>query len=190
MATFLGVRIFKKYECLYLSQPGHIAKYRKLLAMLIYVLRTSPDTAAATSLLSVRTAEFTDKDYEALRRVTAYLYQTVTIELVYSSGSEAQLANIGRLYARSDTAYLTHRDPKSHYEICFSYGNKRGMFFSKSGKQNCVLTSSTQAGRVMFNRGVCEVYHLLSRCSERARFSTDSFYSSIHRQRQSIDLCH
>ena len=109
--------------------------------MLIYALRIRPDIATSISLLSVRTAECTNKDYGALRRVAAYLYQTIAMELVDSPESRLHVRNVEKLYPRSDAAYLTHRDSKSHYGICVSYGSKRGMFFSKSGKQNVVSTS-------------------------------------------------
>jgi hypothetical protein len=127
------------------SPPCDEHKYRKLLGMVIFALRTRPECGTAVSLLSERTKGATQKDYEELRHTSAYLVQTIEMELVYSSLSTEQSQSMARLHAWADAAYLVHADSKSQFGICFAYGNKQGMFHSRSGKQDVVATSSTQA---------------------------------------------
>jgi hypothetical protein len=120
--------------------------YRSLLGMLIYVLRTRPDVAYAVNRMATRSIGATERDLDAVKRIVAYLRCTAHLELVYSAQDESQRRTIGELHARSDAAYLCHRDSKSHSGICFTYGEPNtGAFFSSSKKQTTVSTSSTEA---------------------------------------------
>ena len=52
---------------------------------------------------------------------------------------------MARLHAWVDAAYIVHVDSKLQFGICFANGNRQGMYHYRSGKQDVVATSSTQA---------------------------------------------
>ena len=100
------------------SPPCDEHKYRKLLGMAIFVLRTRPECATAVSLLSGRTKRAPRKDYEELRHTSAYLYQTIDKELVNSTLFTEKSQSMARLHAWADAAYIVHVDSKSQFGIC------------------------------------------------------------------------
>jgi hypothetical protein len=130
------------------SPPCDPTKYRSLLGMLIFLLRSRPDIAYAVNRLATRSIGATDRDLSAIIRIVKYLRSTIDLELIYSAQDvQCNSASIGQLFAWADASYLTHRDSKSHSAICFSYGSTAptGMFHSQSKKQSTVATSSTHA---------------------------------------------
>jgi hypothetical protein len=90
------------------------SQYANLLRMLIYVLRTRPDVAYAVNRLATRASSPTTKDYAALCQVANYLYTTGHLELVYNSRCPRQRKTAMQLLAYSDTAFIAHKDSKSH----------------------------------------------------------------------------
>ena len=120
-------------------------KYSGLLGMLIYVLRTRPDISYAVNRLATRSTKSTDKDWQALQQVAAYLRTTSHYELVYNTTDPKQRKTASRLHAWSDAAYLTHQDSRSHSGVCFSLGEDTGTFHARSNKQTMVTLSSTEA---------------------------------------------
>jgi hypothetical protein len=128
------------------SPPCDPTKYRSLLGMLIFLLRSRPDIAYAVNRLATRSIGATEHDLFAIIRIVKYLRSTSELELIYSAqDTHCSPTSIGQLFAWADASYLTHRDSKSHSSICFSYGSTAptGMFHSQSKKQSTVATSST-----------------------------------------------
>ncbi len=120
-------------------------KFRSLLGLLIFLLRTRPDISYAINRLATRSTKATEKDLQALKRVVHYIISTKELELVYSPNDQEQCTTISELYAWADAAYNVHQDSKSHSGICFRYGDTSGMFHSNSQKHKIVSLSSTEA---------------------------------------------
>ena len=125
-------------------------KYRTLLGMLIFLLRTRPDIAYAVNRLATRCAGATKKDLSAIQDLIRYIKGTRHLELTYVANSREQGDAVGRLYGWADAAYACHRDGQSHSGICFAYGTPHsipvtGKFSSTSKKQSLVCLSSTEA---------------------------------------------
>jgi hypothetical protein len=87
----------------------------------------------------------TDKDWQALQRIAAYLRTRFLLELIYNTSSQQQRATVAQLHAWSDAAYLAHRDSRSYSGVCFSLGENTGVFHARSNKQTMVTLSSTEA---------------------------------------------
>ena len=67
--------------------------------MLIYVLRTRPDISYAANRLATRSNKSTDRNWQALQQVAAYLRTTSHYELVYSTIDPKQRKRASRQYA-------------------------------------------------------------------------------------------
>jgi hypothetical protein len=63
---------------------------------------------------------------------------------------------------------LTHRDSKSHSGYCMSFGTV-GTFYSKSGKQTLVTTSSTHAEMRALYSLVVDLIYVVNLCRELGR---------------------
>lgn len=127
------------------SPPTDKTKFASLLGMLLFVLRTRPDVAYPVNRLATRASNPTQKDYESLRHIVAYLTATSHYELVYRSNDSTHKSTIAELFAYSDAAYLTHRDSRSHTGVCFTLGSHSGVFHARSQKQQVVTLSSTES---------------------------------------------
>jgi len=127
------------------APPCNRSRYSTLLGMLIYILRTRPDISYSVNRLATQSLVSTDKDWQALQRIAAYLRTTSHLELIYNTSSQQQRTTVAQLHAWSDAAYLTHRDSRSHSGVCFSLGEKTGVFHARSNKQTMVTLSSTEA---------------------------------------------
>jgi len=114
--------------------------FQRLLGMIMFVVRTRPDIAYAVNRMAMRTSKATEKDVKSLRRISAYLYQTKHLELVYSKGTGSP-----ELYAYSDASFISHSDGKSHMGFCIGYGSNSGFFYARSAKQKMVTLSSTES---------------------------------------------
>ena len=111
----------------------------------IYVLRTRPDISYSVNRLATRSSVSTDKDWQALQRIAAYLRTTSHFELIYNTSYKQQRDTAAQLHAWSDAAYLMHRDSRSHSGVCFSLGDNTGVFHARSNKQTMVTLNSTEA---------------------------------------------
>ena len=120
-------------------------KYMELLGSLMYVVKTRFDIAYAVSRLAMRTQKATERDYNALLRVLAYLYNTRVRGIVLTPLSIA--ATVCILFeAWCDASYATHPDGHSHTGYGFRLsGTVSGFFFARSTKQTNVALSSTEA---------------------------------------------
>ena len=70
-----------------------------------------------------------------------------------------------KLTCYTDTSYLTHADSKSHSGYCMSFGAV-GTFYSKSGKQQLVATSSTHSEMRGLYSLVVDIIYLVHLCDE------------------------
>jgi hypothetical protein len=93
--------------------------------------------------LAMRAQVATNKDFNALLRVLAYLYDTQELGLILKAPSSP--TDIV-LQVWSDASYATHSDGRSHTGYGFTLaGTDSGLFFSRSTKQTNVTLSSTQS---------------------------------------------
>jgi hypothetical protein len=95
--------------------------------------------------MATRASVATAKDYEALRRIAAYLFATSHYELTYAGTNPHHRTAVTELIAYSDAAFIAHSDSKSHTGICFSLGLATGCFHARSQKQGIVTLSSTES---------------------------------------------
>jgi hypothetical protein len=57
------------------------------------------------------------KDYEELSHTSAYLYQTIDMQLVYSTPTSEKSQKMASLHAWADANYIVHVDSKSQFGI-------------------------------------------------------------------------
>jgi hypothetical protein len=119
--------------------------YMSLLGKLIHIIKTRPDIAYAVNRLATRAQHATQKDYQALLRIVAYLEATRHLGIHMRRGTwDADTAP--KLYGYLDAAYACHEDSKSHTGYSFCLNDPSGaMFFSRTTKQTNVTLSSTEA---------------------------------------------
>jgi histone deacetylase 1/2 len=145
--------------------PIEQVKYLSLLGALIYLTKSRPDIATAVSFASVFSAKPTAGAYTELLFCLKYLSDTKHLGLLLKRG-EANRELILTCYV--DASYLTHHDSKSHTGFCLSFG-KIGTFYSKSGKQTLVATSSTHAEMRALYTCVIDIIFVLHLCDELQR---------------------
>ena len=118
--------------------------YMELLGSLMYLVRTRPDISYAVNRMAMRTQVATERDWNALLRILAYLFATPSlgIKLQATATPDAPLS----LQVWCDASYATHSDGKSHSGYGFTFeGTESGLFYSRSNKQSNVTLSSTEA---------------------------------------------
>ena len=127
------------------SPMSDATSFTSLLGKLIYLVKCRPDVAYAVARLSCRPAKCTQKDWNALLRVLAYLRETVDFGITFSKNG-TDINFLSTIFVYADAAYNTHTDSKSHTGYCVSLGGPaNGMFYFRSFKQTNVSLSSTEA---------------------------------------------
>ena len=117
-------------------------EYMELLGSLLYIVKTRPDIAYAVSRMAMRSQGATVKDFRALQRILAYLYDTKELGIYLTTQESLQYT----LVAWSDASYATHSDGRSHSGYGFTaQDNESGLFYSRSRKQSNITLSSTEA---------------------------------------------
>jgi hypothetical protein len=108
----------------------------------MFLLKTRPDIAYSVNRLAMRALVATERDYECLQRILAYLFHTKEKGLVMKFDPNADFV----LSAWCDASYATHPDGRSHSGYGFSSSILgSGLFFSRSTRQSNVTLSSTEA---------------------------------------------
>mgnify|MGYP003386209632 CR=1 FL=1 len=134
------------------APPCNSHDFMELLGSLMYLVRTRPDIAYAVNRLAMRSQVATERDFSALLRILAYLYDTrfLGINLKASPTPESNLC----LTTWCDASYATHSDGKSHSGYGFTFeGAESGLFDSRSSKQTNAALSSTLCRTVCSSRG-------------------------------------
>jgi hypothetical protein len=121
--------------------PVSQTSYLRLLGILNYLTKTRPEIATACSFGATHSAHPTRGHMIELLHCLNYLKHTRDQGLLLRAG---QVGRDLQLKCYVDASYLTHEDSKSHTGYCMSFGEV-GTFYSKSGKQTLVATSSTHA---------------------------------------------
>jgi KUP system potassium uptake protein len=145
--------------------PMSQTKYLRLMGGMIYLFKSRPETQTAVSFAGTRAAEPTKGAFTELLYALLYLRETKTCGLRLIAG-EAGRDLVLKCYV--DASYLTHRDSKSHTGYSMSFGDT-GTFYSKSGKQTLVATSSTHAEMRALYSLVVEVIYVIHLCRELRR---------------------
>ena len=143
------------------ATPIPQTEYLHLLGALIYLTKSRPDIATAVSFAATFSAHPTRGAYLELLHCLRYLRDTRTQGLRILGGLPGRALQL-RCYV--DASYLTHSDSKSHTGYCLSLGTI-GSFYSKSGKQPLMATSSTYAElRALYSLTVDIMYviHLMN----------------------------
>ena len=127
------------------SPKSDSTSFLSLLGKLIYLVKCRPDIAYAVARLSCRPAKCTQKDWNALLRVLAYLRETADFGITFSK-KDTDMNLLSTIFVYADAAYNTHVDSKSHSGYSISLGGPaNGMFYFRSFKQTNVSLSSTEA---------------------------------------------
>ena len=121
--------------------PYDRTKYLHLVGALLYLTKSRPDIQTAVSFGASHSASPTRDNFYELLRCLSYLISTHDHGLRIIAGEAHRPL---RLTCYTDASYLTHSDSKSHSGYTLSFGTV-GTFFSKSGKQQLVATSSTHS---------------------------------------------
>jgi len=136
-----------------------------LLGSLIYLLKSRPDIATAVCFSATFAAKPTAAAYEEMLHCLAYLYATRYLGLLLKAGEPGRELT---LKCHVDASYLTHTDSKSHSGYTLSFGDV-GTFYSKSGKQTLVTTSSTHAEMRALYALTVDLIYLVHLCVELGR---------------------
>jgi hypothetical protein len=132
-------------------------QYQRLLGGLMYLVKSRPDIAAALSYAATKSVSPSERDFDDLLYMLAYLKGTRELGLVLMSNN-ASSSLVMRCYV--DASYLSHSDSKSHHGWTISLG-EFGCFLVKSQKQSIVATSSTHAEmHALFKLSVEIVYFI------------------------------
>ena len=144
------------------TTPISQTTYLHLLGALLYLTKTRPDIATAVSFGATHSAKPTKGDYLELLHCLNYLKCTKSHGLLLRAGVPGREL---QLTCYVDASYLTHADSKSHTGFCMSFGTI-GTFYSKSGKQTLVTTSSTHAEMKALYSLVIEIVFIVNLCKE------------------------
>jgi hypothetical protein len=145
--------------------PMNQTEYLHLLGALIYLTKSRPDIATAVSFGATHAAKPTYGAYKELLHCLSYLYQTREDGLIIRGGMPNRDLVL-KCYV--DASYLTHHDSKSHSGYCMSFGDI-GTFYSRSGKQSVVTTSSTHAEMRALYMLVIDIIYVVHLCEELSR---------------------
>jgi KUP system potassium uptake protein len=143
----------------------NVTSYLHLLGALIYLCKSRPDISTAVSFAATFAAKPTVGAFKELLLVLKYLECTRDKGLLLKTGSPGSDL---RLTCHVDASYLTHRDSKSHTGYTMSFG-KVGTFYSKSGKQSLVTTSSTHAELRAVYSLIVDLIFVVNLCIELGR---------------------
>jgi hypothetical protein len=147
------------------SSPMDQTEYLHLLGTLIYLTKSRPEIATAVSFSATYAAKPTVGAWKEMLHILRYLGETREAGIVLKAGVKGRPLHL-RCYV--DASYLTHRDSKSHTGYCMSFG-QIGSFYSKSGKQTLVTTSSTHAEMRALYSLVVDIIFVVHLCSELGR---------------------
>jgi hypothetical protein len=147
------------------SPPMDQTEYLHLLGSLIYLTKSRPEIATAVSFAATYAAKPTEGAWKEMLHILRYLSETQQNGIVLKGGVAGRVLKL-RCYV--DASYLTHRDSKSHSGYCMSFGQV-GTFYSKSGKQTLVATSSTHAEMRALYSLVVDIIYVVFLCSELRR---------------------
>jgi hypothetical protein len=139
--------------------------YLHLLGAMIYLLKSRSETATAISFGGTWAASPTKGAFTELLYALLYLRDTKDVGLRLVAGVAGRPLVL-KCYV--DASYLTHRDSKSHQGYSMSFG-ETGTFYSKSGKQTLVATSSTHSEMRALYSLVVEVIYVVNLCRELRR---------------------
>ena len=127
--------------------------------------KTRPEIATSVSFSATYAAKPTVGAWKEMILILKYLASTSTSGIVLHAGLAGRELSL-RCYV--DASYLTHRDSKSHSGYCMSFG-KVGTFYSKSGKQTLVATSSTHAEMRALYSLIVDLTYVVFLCMELRR---------------------
>jgi Reverse transcriptase (RNA-dependent DNA polymerase) len=147
------------------SAPMDQTEYLHLLGSLIYLTKSRPEIATAVSFAATYAAKPTVGAWKEMLYILRYLAATSENGIVLKGGVAGRVLKL-RCYV--DASYLTHRDSKSHSGYCMSFGQV-GTFYSKSGKQTLVTTSSTHAEMRALYSLVVDIIYVVFLCTELRR---------------------
>jgi hypothetical protein len=147
------------------SAPMDQTEYLHLLGSLIYLTKSRPEIATAVSFSATYAAKPTTGAWKEMLHILRYLAATESSGIVLKGGVAGRVLKL-RCYV--DASYLTHRDSKSHTGYCMSFGEV-GSFYSKSGKQTTVTTSSTHAEMRALYSLVVDIIYVVYLCEELGR---------------------
>jgi hypothetical protein len=147
------------------SAPMDQTEYLHLLGSLIYLTKSRPEIATAVSFAATYAAKPTVGAWKEMIYILRYLSATAENGIVLKGGVAGRVLKL-RCYV--DASYLTHRDSKSHSGYCMSFGQV-GTFYSKSGKQTLVATSSTHAEMRALYSLVVDIIYVVFLCTELRR---------------------
>jgi len=120
------------------DSPGEFVSL--VMAYLYVCTRARPDIFLAISYLCTRAKSPTKGDEEKLRRICAYIANTIDMVLVFTPSTEMKVVSW------VDASYAVHEDAKSHSGTVITAGLERGSpVFVRSRKQKLVSRSSTEA---------------------------------------------
>lgn len=126
-------------------------KYRQAIGALLYIATISrPDITAAVNILSRRNEKPRQQDWNAAKRVIAYLYSTKELNLTISTNEPPTL----KCYADADWAG-DKSDRKSTSGSLYTLGSVPIQWTSR--KQNCVALSSAEAEFISAGSTVQEI---------------------------------
>jgi hypothetical protein len=117
------------------------ADFTSLVMAYLYVCtRARPDIFLAISYLCTRTKSPTKGDERKLRKICAYITNTISLALVFTPSEDMEVVSW------VDASYAVHEDAKSHSGTVITAGLERGSpVFIRSRKQKLVSRSSTEA---------------------------------------------
>jgi hypothetical protein len=142
--------------------PMDKSAYLHLVGALLYLTKSRPDIQTAVSFGATHSSAPTRGHFNELLRCLAYLVNTKAKGLKLRTGNPGQALT---LTCYTDASYLTHADSKSHSGYCMSFGSI-GTFYSKSGKQTLVATSSTHSEMRGLYTLVIDIVYLVHLCDE------------------------
>jgi hypothetical protein len=147
------------------SSPMAQTEYLHLLGSLIYLTKSRPDISTAVSFAATYAVKPTSGAFKEMLYILLYLSKTESHGITIKAGKAHRDL---KLSCYVDASYLTHRDSKSHTGYCMSFGDV-GTFYSKSGKQTLVATSSTHAEMRALYTLLVDVLFVFHLCSEIGR---------------------
>ena len=142
--------------------PISQTEYLRLLGILNYLTKTRPEISTACSFGATHSAHPTRGNMIELLHCLNYLKHSREQGLLLLAGQPGRQL---QLTCYVDASYLTHEDSKSHTGYCMSFGQV-GTFYSKSGKQTLVATSSTHAEMKALYSLTVDLTFVVHLCSE------------------------
>ena len=132
-------------------------EFHSQVAKLLYLAKKCrPECLTAVAFLATRVTRCTEDDWEKLTRLLRYVNGTKERGIVLRAGKDGIIV---RVYI--DAAYGVHADGKSHTGSCIVVGGT-GAVHCKSGKQQIVTKSSTEAELVALSDSTSQGLHTRS----------------------------